>query len=102
MKSGALPSSPDLGTISLPLASGTRVRVLETHSLLRGCGRAWVSNLGGYKSTGVSWVVCLWIPHRLRSQGRTGGYVFDHMHENVPFLWSKKLNNITDYFKDKI
>lgn len=35
-------------------------------------------------------------------KGRTGGYVFDHMHENVPFFWSKKLNNITDYFKDKI
>ena len=66
-------------------------------------GHVWMGNLWGHMSSGVSRVMCQPFSHSMRSQGRAGGYVFDHMHEDALFLlWSKKLNSITHYFKDKI
>lgn len=57
----------------------------------------------GTHELGVSRVMCQLFSHSMRSQGAAGGYVFDHMHEDAPFLlWSKKLNSVTHYFKDKI
>lgn len=43
-----------------------------------------MGNFWGHRSSGESWVACQLVSHRMRSQGRADGYVFDHMHEDVP------------------